>query len=365
MTRVTQLNLKLANQAHLVNLAEFVAEYRRVTQLVVERLWSEASLPRYIDARKLGLNLNTWLSARATWAISKQALELIEATRKSRQALRNVETARPDASKISPRLDSRFWKIDWNSNTSFDGWLTLGCLGRKLRPRFPLKKTAHFNKLAASGRQLNSIIIKNGRVILVFELPDRPAARGDTVGLDIGIASPTTIGRSHEVPVHPHGWTHSRILTRLSRRKKGSRNFRQAQALRLNFTNWWINRLNLAGIGLLKLENIYHIRHRRKVDRFRGHWSYPQIYRKLESRCEEFGVQVQYINQAYTSQECSSCGAVDRRSRRGSEFECTSCACIMDADLNAALNIGRRPILQAGRGVYRPSRNQSGLLANP
>jgi putative transposase len=54
------------------------------------------------------------------------------------------------------------------------------------------------------------------------------------------------------------------------------------------------------------------------------------------------GGQVTYINPRYTSQTCSCCGVIDKRSRRSqSEFRCVSCGHKVNADKNAALNILR------------------------
>ena len=45
------------------------------------------------------------------------------------------------------------------------------------------------------------------------------------------------------------------------------------------------------------------------------------------------------VNPLHTSQECSRCGVVDPKSRKGKVFGCTACGLLMDADHNAALNI--------------------------
>lgn len=51
---------------------------------------------------------------------------------------------------------------------------------------------------------------------------------------------------------------------------------------------------------------------------------------------------------AYTSQMCSSCGAIDKKSRNKESYTCTTCGHHADADVNAAINIahiGRTQIL--------------------
>ena len=93
----------------------------------------------------------------------------------------------------------------------------------------------------------------------------------------------------------------------------------------------------------------------KKCDRFRSHWSYPKIFRKIEQRSEELGVRVTKIDPRNTSRKCSSCGAVDIENRRGKVFKCVKCNYTQDADLNAAVNISHVESKTQHRGVYSPS----------
>jgi putative transposase len=49
-----------------------------------------------------------------------------------------------------------------------------------------------------------------------------------------------------------------------------------------------------------------------------------------------------FVNEAYTSQTCSRCGNVDPNNRKGEHFHCRSCGYQNQADLNGAINIGRK-----------------------
>ncbi|HUS50234.1 MAG TPA: zinc ribbon domain-containing protein, partial [Candidatus Paceibacterota bacterium] len=77
----------------------------------------------------------------------------------------------------------------------------------------------------------------------------------------------------------------------------------------------------------------------KRTSRFMKHWTYPLIFAKLSSLCEESGVQISYINSTYTSQRCSQCGWVRKTNRKESQFKCTLCGFASDADLNASKNI--------------------------
>lgn len=72
-------------------------------------------------------------------------------------------------------------------------------------------------------------------------------------------------------------------------------------------------------------------------------WARSYFANRLSQRAKEEGVYTVWINPAYTSITCSSCGLIDKRSRANqSEFECTGCGNMVNADLNAALNIARK-----------------------
>ncbi len=63
----------------------------------------------------------------------------------------------------------------------------------------------------------------------------------------------------------------------------------------------------------------------------------------LEYKAKLIGIAVILVSEAYTSQKCSSCGIIDKRSRlsRGL-YHCHSCGLRLNADHNAALNILQR-----------------------
>lgn len=55
-----------------------------------------------------------------------------------------------------------------------------------------------------------------------------------------------------------------------------------------------------------------------------------------------FGVQLQAVKPAYSSQECYRCGYVDRKNRSGDLFTCQGCGMVDHADRVAAINLLRR-----------------------
>ena len=108
----------------------------------------------------------------------------------------------------------------------------------------------------------------------------------------------------------------------------------------------------------LKIENIKHLRRGTKTSRYLNHFTYTELFNKLQSLCENNGVQLIRINPTYTSQRCSACGWVRSSNRKGKQFKCASCKFELDADLNASLNIATnlRPIGQKERLLHRNKR---------
>jgi len=146
-----------------------------------------------------------------------------------------------------------------------------------------------------------------------------------------------------------------RILQRkLSRQKKGS-NSREKTKLkirkiykkifnqRLDFlhktSTLLSNQYSAIYIEDLKLqkmqENGFSNVNKMMTDKSFGNFKILLSY-KLKERGKYLGL----VNPAYTSQTCNSCGTIDKKSRVSqSEFVCTSCGLITNADLNASKNI--------------------------
>lgn len=62
----------------------------------------------------------------------------------------------------------------------------------------------------------------------------------------------------------------------------------------------------------------------------------------LEGLCKKENFNFAKVNPAYTSQACSVCGNIDKKSRNHRMFLCTNCHHSDDADINAAKNIKNR-----------------------
>jgi len=78
----------------------------------------------------------------------------------------------------------------------------------------------------------------------------------------------------------------------------------------------------------------------KKLNRIVNNFGKKVIEDKLKSINEKYGIIITQINPAYTSQECSSCGYIDKRNRKSQEtFICGFCGKKQNADINASKNI--------------------------
>jgi IS605 OrfB family transposase len=98
-----------------------------------------------------------------------------------------------------------------------------------------------------------------------------------------------------------------------------------------------------AGARKIVLEDLTHIRARIKAGkrmRARLHrWAWRQLQTFVEYKAKACGIAVEYVEPAYTSQTCSSCGGLGQRSKH--RFECPHCGLRAHSDLNASRNLAR------------------------
>lgn len=362
MIKSTKTTLKFSNKKKLDAVTTFVDEYRRVVSLFVDILWDMDDIKCLLD-KELTDRVDTWLAARAIQCAGKQASGIVRGCRKKqskrlfqinkfkkmgmfkksrilKKIYDNVKLSKPNIQLVQPELDARFVQIDLENPTSFDGWLTLSSLGNKLKIVIPFKKTKHFKKMLELGTLKNGVRLSKESITLMFELNDPlPITDGKVVGIDIGLLTTLTCSDGQTIDADKHGHTYSSICQKLSRKKKGSKNFQQTDKHRNNYIHWAINRLNLNGVKKVNLERIKHLRRGKKSSRLLSHWNYAELVGKLEEKLNDAGVQINKVSPTYTSQRCSRCGWTRKRNRKGKQFKCGQCSFECDSDLNGSLNI--------------------------
>ncbi len=120
----------------------------------------------------------------------------------------------------------------------------------------------------------------------------------------------------------------------------------------------------LRGIALEDLEGIRKRTPFRQAQRARmTGWAFAQLRSFVEYKAQLSGVPVVLVNPKHTSQRCHVCGHVARGNRRSQAvFSCRRCGYTTNADINGALNIRYRALVNAPEVAVRPPQ-QLQLLA--
>jgi IS605 OrfB family transposase len=344
MIRRSSVSLKDCNTVKIDKLNTILKEYQRVVNLYIDLYWGEFNLKFSKD------KVNTWLSARMQQNAGKNALQIIKSQRKKKNK------TKPKFNKDVIDLDKRFVQLGYKSK-GFDFWINLSSIGNKIQLKIPSKKHKHFNSLASIGEQKKSVRLRKvGKTWfcdVFFEIQDAKKAQSNSiVGVDLGIKKLITTSNSNF-----YGNRFEDILIKLNKKKKNSKNWKQY----LHFKNTEINRLCKEMIRnekpkILILEELKNIskntkknkRLNKSMRQKMAHWSYKAVFNKLEMLSESKGFRIIYVNPRYTSQTCSLCNNIDKKSRKRELYQCVACGYVNDADVNASINI-------RNRGVYSPS----------
>ena len=361
MIRSTKTSNKFSNEGKLEKLYLFMDEYRNVVKQFVDLLWEAEKIPTLLP-KETTSQIETWLSARMVQCAGKQASGIVRGTKKKQskrmfiinkmkeegkfkqarklQAIydKNI-SQKPNINEVKPELDSRFVKIDLKNETSFDGYITLASIGNNMKLELPFKKNKHFNEMEAKGKIKTGVRLGKTSFTFMFDIEEPIKQEGKVLGIDIGKCDVLSCSNGFQTTKNKHGHDLNSILDRMSRKKKGSKNFAKEESHRTNYINWSINQLNFNNISEIRIERIKNMRKGRRSSRMLSHWTYTDIFGKLQSICEEQGVLVTQVNPTYTSQRCSKCGFTRKSNRKGKQFKCGACKFTCDSDLNASINI--------------------------
>lgn len=263
-----------------------------------------------------------------------------------------------DLKNVSIDIDNRLFDVQKDITKEFDEFILLRLpwfLDGKKRAdsiKIPLKHHKHSLKYTDWDRRntIKLVFKRSGTFVsLIYEKEDKakPEYPKTEIGIDIGVKK--LISDSNGVH---YGKNLEAIYEKIARKKRGSQAYLRALTQRTQETNRVGNEFfRKNDFELLVMEDLKAVKHKSKLARRTNnklqYWSYRTLIGKLERLSEEEGFFITKVNPAYTSQQCSCCGLVDKSNRNGEIYQC-GCGMVMDADQNAAVNI-----LQ--RGDYNPS----------
>nr|DAQ41115.1 MAG TPA: endonuclease [Caudoviricetes sp.] len=262
------------------------------------------------------------------------------------------------------KLNSSFTKISLPK---------IGCMKFKCSKKYlKLLKTHKFKTCVVkveAGKWYVSILIEDNTVPQPAVVPNK------IVGIDLGIKKYAVLSTGHSISA-PNILNKlkeiDRLKSYLSKKVKGSVAARKLQTkiqrkqkylndTKEDFLNKLVDYL-IKNHDCVILEDL-NIRNmikklggwKKSFNRLMTMIPMYEFRKKLQYKATFAGKYCVAVNPANTSRTCSSCGHVDKKSRKSqSEFECTSCGFSANADLNAAFNIhnaGVSHLLAAGHAV--------------
>ena len=84
------------------------------------------------------------------------------------------------------------------------------------------------------------------------------------------------------------------------------------------------------------------LRMRKKIAQQFQQIPYGKFKKNLKSKGELYGINVEFVDEAYTSQTCSRCGIIRKANRvKRGLYKCKNCNLQINADINGAINIMR------------------------
>lgn len=216
------------------------------------------------------------------------------------------------------------------------------------------------------GLPVNVTVSENAlgwHVAIVCEIDDPSVApAGASIGIDRGIANTLALSNGDFASTDCTASLERRKRKArriLARRVRGSNRYakQRRRAARIaakigrvradwrhKVTTDIANRFGLVAIEALQVKNMTAAgKGKRGLNRSILEQGWGGFERVLAYKLEERGGTLVKVNPAYTSQECSACGAIDKASRESqASFACRHCGFAAHADTNAAINILRR-----------------------
>ncbi|RLI97315.1 MAG: hypothetical protein DRP00_04245 [Candidatus Aenigmatarchaeota archaeon] len=335
MIRSSVIHIDNANTGKRQKLLAIMQESRRVINVFIDELWKQ----RKFNDKFSTLKTDTWLSSRMQQCLGKQALSIVKSQRKRKKKTKPVY----DGNVLE--LDQRFVQFRFDEN-SFDVWIHLSSIGNGIILNLPGKKHRHFNLFFedSAWTMKNSCRLSyvSGKwsITVFFEKDFEQQPGSKVVGLDCGYKKLAVVSDGQVI-----GKELEDKIAKISRKKQGSKSFYRALKERDDYVALEIKHIDLSNVKTVVVEDLKNVKKKtrgrisKKFMNKLQRWAYSQFLQRLRNWLEVVGVQCLSVDPAYTSQTCSKCGCVDRKSRNRERFCCTACGFESDADLNASQNI--------------------------
>ena len=261
----------------------------------------------------------------------------------------------PTLKNLTIEVESKLFDLK-ESKKYFNCWLNLRLpffysnKKRAIAIKLPVNYYSYQKKRFCGWKRKNTISLKkkgNNYFINFFYEKNEPEIKkiGKEIGFDQGYKKLLSDSNGNH-----YGRELKDLYEKISKKKQGSKAFKNLLKHRDNEINRICNEIDLSNIKQIYLERLKYVKafskQNHKINsKFMNklqRWSYSKVVDKLKRLCQENGILLSFVPPAYTSQTCSKCGTVEKESRQGEVFHCRSCGYQIDADTNGAINILKR-----------------------
>lgn len=193
---------------------------------------------------------------------------------------------------------------------------------------------------------------------ITIRKPTSYISTGIVMGVDLGVNNLAVTSTGQFFDAGFYNWKRNGFFrTKRSLQSKGTRGAKRV--LRRNkqrenrFADDYIHCVAKAlvqeardhNVDTIVFEQLDHIRDRmasanNRTKRQMHTWAFDKLQHYVTYKAADVGIRVDFQDARYTSQKCSRCGHIKGANRNGSRFHCRSCDYQLNADYNAAKNIG-------------------------
>jgi len=352
-----------------------------------------SALPEKTKRVLIYLNVKReWLKPKSDKAVWKHKEETIEyeITKEERLLAKKIfkhifkTYKKPSFSNIAMHLDQKVAVLKQKQDEkakSFDYWVAVSTLQTGKRTYIPLKDNSYAKKL--DGKLLNFVQImpkeNTIEIRLVKELSKKEyKPETEIIAIDLGLNplfatdKGDLFGRKFFDLLKEFD---NKITKRLRNLQKNNikplqdKKYKQLVQKLRDFLKNEINRMLNKIISSYKPKSIIleKLDFRspelsKRLNRLISNFGKKFIKEKLNRLQELYGIAVTFINPAYTSQTCSSCGYIDKNNRKDTQvFKCKACGNKINAQVNGAKNILKRSSLK-GIKTYTPKKKVLSIL---
>ncbi|MGB9811382.1 MAG: zinc ribbon domain-containing protein [Dictyoglomus turgidum] len=270
---------------------------------------------------------------------------------------------KPNFKNISMHLDSKVAIVEEKQKSkSYDKWLRISTLEKGKPVLIPLKNNSYVEGVEGGFLNFCQVQVEDGKLLvrLIKEIKRReykPIVPEIAIDLGLNPLFATNkgdlIGRKFlEFLIKLDEKITKRMAylqkngIKPSQDKKYKGLVRKLREFLKNEINRYLNKLietyRPASIVVEKLD-FRGQRLSKRMNRLISRFGKRIVNEKLKSLQELYKIEVVYVNPAYSSQECSACGYIDKQNRKGTqEFECRACGKKTNAQINSAKNLFHR-----------------------